>query len=239
MAPRDQITMGCFNFDCVKCGEGVGRDEDGNEWKGREYFNAPVRIRVPLKDGRSSVFLEGKYDGYGEVLVAFGTDTLVFLPKQFQEYWDIWQVQEYWDIRTTNDQYVAEEVYCEDCMKKISLTSRAAFDGKDFILVQNYMATHEKPPGWMNPHQPSKWNTAPPVPVAADPLPSPVSALPPAPWHKEADLLRQVAEMKDELERLRLFEARVTALEAEANTLRKDLHVKNEKLEKIRHTLNS
>ena len=224
-------TMGCFNFDCCKCGEGISRDEDGNEWEGREYFGVPVRIKVPLKDG-CSVILEGTYSGYGEVEVGFGDKTLVFYPKQFQGYWDVWN---------TKDQYVSEEVYCEDCMEEVPLTSRKTFDGKDFTLALNYMMVNEKPPGWMNPHRPSKWNIESPVtsPTPAPSQPAPVPKQTSEPKSKKAELAKQVVEMKTEFERLRPLETRFTALEAELNALRENIRAKNEILEKVRRAVNT
>ena len=218
--------MGCFNFDCCVCGEGVTRDEEGGTWDGREYFGKPVRINVLTKDSRT-VVLEGVYSGYGEVDVKFGGKDVVFYPKQFQEYWDVW---------TTNTQYVSEEMYCEECMEDVSLTSRTTFDLSNFTLAIDYMAMHEKPPGWMDPRKASLWGTklgaapeaivpTPPVKAAAEPKP------------KKNDLIKMVAEMKAELERLKPLEARFEALEAETNDLREQLRKKNERLDAIRKAL--
>lgn len=227
--------MGCFNFDCGVCGEGVTRDEEGGEWDGREYFSKPVRINVLTKDGRT-VVIEGIYSGYGEVDVDFGGKKIEFYPKQFQEYWDVW---------TTKGQIVAEEIYCEDCMEDISLTSRATFDLSNFMLVVDYMATNEKPPGWMNPHKPSLWATRLGGAVGGVSTPAPTAAPAPAkpakkkvePKPKKEDLILMVAEMKAELARLKPLEARFATLELENNSLREQLREKNERLDTIRKAL--
>lgn len=230
--------MGCFNFDCYKCGEGVTRDDEGGEWDGREYFCKPVRINVLTKHGRT-VVLEGVYSGYGEVNVEFGGKKIEFYPKQFQEFWDVW---------TTKGQIVAEEIYCEDCMEDIPLTSRVTFDLSDFTLAIEYMATHEKPPGWMDPHKLSLWGTrlggavggAPvsvPVPVPTNKLKKVVTPKP-TPLKKD-DLLKMVAEMKAELEHLRPLKDRFVSLEAEANELRESVREKTKQLSKIRKALDT
>lgn len=233
--------MGCFNFDCCNCGEGVSRDEEGEEWEGREYFGAPVRINVLTKDGRT-VVLEGKYSGYGDVEVMFGAKKIEFYPKQFQEYWDFWP---------TEKQLVAEEIYCEDCMDDVLLTSRSTFALPDFVLAVDYMATHEKPPGWMAPYnKKSLWATRLGGAVGgASTTAADASAMvskkklkkadePKPKALKKEDLIKMVDEMKAELERLRPLEARFATLEAEANSLRKEIRVKDEQLDSIRKVLN-
>ena len=194
--------MGCFNFDCCVCGEGTHRDEEDGMWNGREYFGAPVRIKVPTKKG-GTVILEGEYTGYGEVEVKFGGKLHEFYPKQFDQYWD------YWD---TAKQYIAHEVYCEDCMEDVPLTSRATFDLTDFILAVDYMAVNPKPSNSFGYREErgSLWDTkpvAPAPPVKSAPVKVPK---PKAPTKEE--LVKQVAEMKAELERLRPLEARFKRL---------------------------
>jgi hypothetical protein len=224
--------MGCFNFDCCECGEGVTHDEEGYVCEGREYFGAPVRINVPTKDGRT-VVLEGTYTGYGEVEVKFGTKKVEFYPKQFQEYWDFW---------TTKEQIISEEVYCEDCMEDHPLTSRATFDLSDFTLAIDYMAIHEKPPGWMAPHgKPTLWATrrGGAVGGAAAPAPAPAKKKtePKPKPPKKDDLILMVAEMKAELERLRPIASRFATLETEANDLREQVRERDERLDAIRKAL--
>lgn len=230
--------MGCFNFDCANCGEGMQRDEEGYECDGRDYFDKPVRIQVRTKSGKF-VFLEGRYTGYGEVEVEFGDKTVEFYPKQFAIYWDCWN---------TEKQFVSEEIYCEECMWKCSLTSRAEFDLSDFTLAVDYMAVNTPPPDSMAPWRDcgkSLWNTAPPpapvnVVVTAPTTAATTAATPkkakvakPKPLTKE-ELIKKVAEMEAELERLRPLEQRFKTLEAENQRFREDLRTKNENLLKIR-----
>jgi hypothetical protein len=234
--------MGCFNFDCPNCGVGTHRDEDGEEWEERDYFGADVRISVHTKKG-AVVILEGKYTGYGEVEVKFGDKTVEFYPKQFAEYWDCWD---------TKDQYVAQDIYCEECMEDYPLTSRSEFDLSDFTLAVDYMSINMPPPGSMAPWRrdaKSLWNTAP------EPAPAPVNTVvatpvggagggskkkekkekvaKPKPFTKE-ELVKKVAEMEAELERLRPLEQRFKTLEAENLTFRDQLREKNEQLLKVR-----
>lgn len=238
--------MGCFNFDCANCGEGMQRDEEGYECDGRDYFDKPVRIQVRTKSGKF-VFLEGRYTGYGEVEVEFGSTTETFYPKQFAEYWDCW---------TTEKQFVSEEIYCEDCMEDYPLTSRAEFDLSDFTLAVDYMAVNMPPPGSMAPWRSggkTLWNTGAPSVAAAAAAPAQpvadavggaaptaaatpkkkVKVAKPKPLTKE-ELVKKVTEMEAELERLRPLEQRFKTLEAENQRFREDLRTKNENLLKIR-----
>ena len=121
-------------------------------------------------------------------------------------------------------------------MEDVSLTSRATFDLSNFTLAVDYMAMYEKPPGWMDPRKASLWGTkrvvAPEVVVPTGPVKKPAE-----PKLKKGDLIKMVAEMKAELERLKPLEARFEALEAETNELREQLRKKNERLDAIRKAL--
>jgi hypothetical protein len=241
--------MGCFNFNCIRCGEGTNGDYDG-----RDYFDKPVHISVPTKDGRN-VILEGRYTGYGEVEVVFGDKTETFYPKQFKEFWDCWGPV---------DQFVAGAMYCEDCMWNVDTTSRATFDLNDFERVVDYMARHEKPAKYQGlfGRGASSWGTslaaagggtaAPAVaagggaaaPAAAPVLPAvKLKVVKPKPLKKDdllkqnAELQKQNAELAAQIERMRLMEQRFKTLEEENKRLRESVQSAKKREDKIRQAL--
>lgn len=215
----------------------------------RDYFGKPVRIVVPTKKG-GTVVLEGTYDGYGEVEVEFGGKKETFYPDQFMEYWDCW---------SPHDQFVAHDIYCEDCMESHALTSRAEFDLSDFERVKDYMASHEKPAKCMGPmgRGPSGWGTAAPVaaPVAPAPVAAPVAPAAPAVALKKipkpkalkkddlikqnAELTKKNAELTAQVEKQRLIVERFATLEEENKRLRENLRFAKERIEKARNALNN
>lgn len=228
--------MGCFNFDCKVCGEGVYRDEDGNETgaDGRDYFGAPCRILVPTKSGKTIV-VEGEYNGYGEVELPDGT---MFYPDQFQEYWSFWLDNSDGEMNP----FYAGDIYCEDCFDKVEPTSRKEWSNEDCIRVMEMEQTRAQ-------YGSRVYYTLPPIKVAA-PTPSAASAAQPEKKDKAAkepkpkpkplkkeELQKRVAELEAELEKLRPLESRFTYMETNYKRVMEENASMRKKLDRARDAL--
>lgn len=193
--------MGCFNFDCDTCGD--GKSEDG--WDEREYFDAPVLIKVRRKKGYP-VYLKGTYTGYGSVEACGYT----FYLDQFAEYFEGWG-----SMDGDETIYVAGDVQCEACMYGNAATSLAEWSVEEFFTAEEYIQNGEsyeapKPVALLAPVA---------VPAAKPKAVKPKAAKPKA--LKKADLEALVATKDTELaalraenERLKAFETRFKTLEA-------------------------
>lgn len=90
--------MGIFGFECA-CGGKTCKNV------GTQQFADEVIIEVPLKDG-SNVYLQGVYEGYGNVFVG---ETEFFL-EQFNDYFEGWL-----ESRPTTDReiYLARRIWAQ------------------------------------------------------------------------------------------------------------------------------
>lgn len=217
--------MGCFNFECADCSWG----ENGTGEDGREYFDKPAAVVVKLKDGKK-VIVHGRYTGYGEVETPSGH---TFYHPQFEEFWDCWLDGGY-NNHGEKGPFIAEAIYCEECLYGRNPTSFAEFDFDQMEKVVDYLEKKEAKEAVAAVAAAAVPTSAGPTPAVAAPTPAaPKKAPKPKPLTKE-QLVAKVAELEAEVTRLKPFEERSKRLDTLYNEMHKKYTVVRRVLDSVK-----